>query len=161
MSILNAEQILALKTALLAEPEVQIYITNGDDTGVANWLNTTTTFIVWKTYLSEEEIIQNDTFNFTLVDGLTAGKRDEWSNFLFKTGSCNPSKGNIRAGFLDVWSGTAAKTAVYNGIIAISKRFATNAEKILALGAGTDAVPGLLSFEGNISGNAVSTILRG
>jgi hypothetical protein len=86
-----------------------------------------------------------------LVDGLTAGKRDSWTNFIFKSGSCDPSKSNIRAGFLDVWSGSAQKTAVYNTILELSKRFATNAESVLATGTGSNNIPGSLTFEGKIS----------
>lgn len=158
--MIDTAQATALRTAALAEPSIAQAIANGDDSSVANWFNTASTFIVWKTALQETEILQSDAFNFSLIDGLTAGKRDEWTHFLFREGKCNPSKANIRAGFLDIWSGTAAKTAVYNAIIDLSKRAATNAEKALATGTGTTASPGLLTFEGRISTNDVSSILR-
>ncbi len=157
---LDTTQATTLRTAALAEPSIAQAITNGDDSSVANWFNASSTFIVWKTVLQEVDVLQSDGFNFSLVDGLTAGKRDEWSNFIFREGKCNPSKANIRAGFLDIWSGTAGKTAVYNAIIDLSKRAATNAEKALATGTGTTATPGVLAYEGKISTNDVSAILR-
>lgn len=150
-----------LKAAILAELSIQSCVTNGQDSCVANWLNSNSTFVVWKTSLALSDIIQSDAFAFNLVDGLTAGKRDEWSDFIFRDGVCNPAKANIRAGFLDVWSGTAAKTAVYNAIIDLSKRFATQAEKLFATGAGTNANPATLTFEGQVTESDVVSILRG
>lgn len=157
---LDAAQKQTLQTAALAEPSIQSCLTDGNDICVANWFNEASSFTVWRTVLLKKTITESDAFAFALVDGLTVGKRDEWTNFIFDEGRCNPSRLNVREGFLDVWSGTAAKTAVYNAIIALSKRLATNAERILASGTGSDADPGVLSFEGNISLNDVSSILR-
>ena len=161
VSALTVEQKDLLRPVILAEPSIQTYLTNGQDGFVAAWLNSPSTFIVWRTELTEKEIIENDGFNFTLVDGLPAGKRDEWSNFLFRLGTCDPSKPNIRAAFIDVWSGTTAKNAVQSMIIELSKRFATQAEKVLATGAGTTQTPGQLTFDGDISETDVVEILRG
>lgn len=158
--MLTQEQKTMLKTAADAEPTLSQAIANGDDSAVSNWFNSTSSFIAWKTALQEVDVLQADAFNFSLVDGLTSGKRDEWSNFIFRDGKCNPSKSNIRAGLQDIWSGTAAKTTVYNAIIELSKRAATNAEKVLSTGAGTSVAPGLLTFEGKITVNDVSSILR-
>lgn len=157
---LDANQKQVLQSVALAEPSIASCINSGNDVCVADWFNTESVFIVWKTEILESDIVQIDAFAFNLVDGLTAGKRDEWSNFLFKTGACNPSKPNIRAGLLDVWSGTAAKLTVYDAIIELSKRTSRNAERVLATGTGTSASPGTLSFEGTISVNDISTILR-
>lgn len=157
---LDTTQKQALQAAALAEPSISAYIAAGNDIAVAEWFNAESDYVVWKTSLQEQDIYNDDGFNFTLVDGLSAGRRDEWSNFIFKSGSCNPSKPNIRAGFADVWNGTAARNAVLATVLALSKRNATNAEKALAAGAGTSNDPGLLTFEGAISGNDVSSILR-
>jgi hypothetical protein len=145
-----------LRTAALAEPSIQSCITVGADVCVADWFNSETTFVVWKTRQNENEIYAQTGFDFTLVDGLTNGKRDEWSNFLFKEGFCNPSKTNIRNGVIDVWSGTAAKNAVQAVILNLFKRNATQAEKILSTGTGTTLSPGTMTFEGNL--NAINDI---
>lgn len=148
-----------LNTAIRAEPSIATCVTEGNDGCMADWLNSTSTFVVWKTALQEVDVLQSDAFNFSLVDSLTAGKRDEWSNFLFREGKCNPSKANIRAGLLDIWSGTAAKTSVYNEIISLSKRNASQAEKVLATGTGTTATPEILTFEGSFNINELPSIL--
>ena len=148
---LSATQINSLHSYVLTDSTSQACITAGDDGCLYNRLNSQSSFIVWKTRLNEQDIYNSSGFNFTLVDGLTAGKRDEWINFIFKNGSCDPSKANIRAGFTDVWSGTAAKVAVNDAILELSKRAATVAESVLATGTGTTNSPGLLTFEGNIS----------
>ncbi len=157
---LDETQKPALQAAALAEPSIATYIAAGNDTAVAEWFNAESAYVVWKTNLQEQDIYNDAGFNFTLVDGLSTGRRDEWSNFIFKGGTCNPSKPNIRAGFADVWNGTAARNAVLAAVLALSKRNATNAEKALATGAGTTNDPGLLTFEGFISSNDVSSILR-
>lgn len=152
-------ELAALKDAALAEPTIQSCITAGDDGCVANWFNAPSEFIVWKTSLRDTEIYADPGFDFTLVDGLTVGKRDEWTNFLFKNGSCNPSKLNIRNGIADVWSGTAGKVAVQNAILALSKRPANNAERSLATGTGTTVSPGVMTFEGTVRVDEIHTIL--
>ena len=160
VSALTTEQKASLKAAALAEPSISTCITGGNDVCVSEWFNTASSFIVWKTEVSTSEIYADTGFDFTLVDGLTAGKRDQWANFLLKLGAFNPSKSNIRAGIADVWSGTAAKVAVQTAVLELSKRASTNAEKALATGTGTQVSPGLLTFEGSISVDDVSLILR-
>lgn len=148
---LDQVQITTLHDFAVADTTASACITAGDDGCLVNYLNSESAFVVWKTQLNETDVINSDGFNFTQVDGLTAGKRDEWSNFIFKNGYCNPSKANIRAGFADVWSGTAAKNAVNAAILELSKRNATVAESVLATGTGSNAVPGLLTFEGPVN----------
>jgi hypothetical protein len=157
VAALDIGQINALNTYATTDTESQACIAAGDDGCLYNRLNAASTFTVWRTRVEEQNIYQDSGFNFSLVDGLTAGKRDEW-NLLFKTNSANPSRANIRAGFLDIWSGTAAKSAVNAVILELSKRFATNAESVLATGTGSNASPGLLTFEGTISFQDVARI---
>jgi hypothetical protein len=152
-------QRLLLLAAAQAEPTIQTCLTAGDDGCVANWFNSVSTFIVWKNRQLEDEVYAQAGFDFTLVDGLTVGKRDEWSNFIFKQSFCNPSKANIRAGVVDVWSGTAAKNAVQAVILGLFKRSATQAEKALATGTGTTAIPGTLGFEGQIQVDDIAVIV--
>ena len=148
-----------LKSILLAEASITQCLTAGNDVCIANWLNASSSFIVWKTSVTATDVYADTGFDFTLVDGLTVGKRDEWSNFIMKFGNFNPSKSNIRAGIADVWSGTAAKVAVQTAILSLSKRESTNAEKVLATGTGTTISPGVLTFEGFIQVSEVSEIL--
>ena len=158
-SAFTDSELLLLREAAQAEPTIQPCITAGDDGCVANWFNSASTFIVWKTSLSDTDVYAETGFDFTLVDGLTVGKRDEWTNFIFKNGSCNPSKPNIRSGIADVWSGTAGKVAVQNVILALSKRPANNAERSLSTGTGTTVSPGVMTFEGTVRVDEIHTIL--
>lgn len=148
---LDQTQITTLHDFAAADTTASACITTGDDGCLVNYLNSESAFVVWRTQLNEQEIIENDGFNPSLVDGLTAGKRDEWTNFIFKFGHCNPSRQRIRDAFADVWSGTAAKNAVNAAILELSKRNATVAESALATGTGSNAAPGMLTFEGSVS----------
>jgi len=143
--MLTTEQAVLFKAAFLAEtdPELASYRTFGQTPAIFNWYNQAAIpdFIVWKTNLAAMDIYADPGFNFTLVDGLTQGKRDEWSSFILHEGFCDPSKPNIRAGIADVWSGTAAKLAVQTAIIALSKRKASRIEKLFATGTGTTVDP--------------------
>ena len=154
------EEKTLIRDVVNAEPSISSCVTAGDDGCVANWLNAVSTFVAWRSRVSDTEIYADEGFNFALVDGLSSGKRDEWKDFLFKSGFCNPSKSNIRAGIIDVWSGNAARVAVQDAIFALFKRNATNLEEILATGIGTDADPGILTFEGSIQVGQVGNILR-
>jgi len=139
--MLTTEQAVVFKAAFLAEtdPELVNYRTLGQTSLIFDWYNRTSVpdFIVWKTNLSAMDVYADPGFNFTLVDGLTQGKRDEWISFILHEGFCDPSKPNIRSGISDVWSGSAPKLAVQAAIIALSKRPASRIEKLFATGTGT------------------------
>lgn len=152
MTTLTNEQFAALKAAVLAEPSLANAIANGIDWQVADWCNATSTFVVWKTNVSLDTIMKSDTFDWTRVDNLTVGKARIW-DWLFNSGSINPSRTNVRTGIDSTWVGTAADLAVRASVYAECKRFATNAEKVLATGTGSNATPGTMSFEGSIDIN--------
>jgi hypothetical protein len=152
---LDSTQKATLKTAALAESTLTTAIVNGDDTSVAAWFNTNSSFIVWRTNVSCKEY-RDGAIVWTAVDTLTAGKARIWE-WMCQDNFINPSKTNVRQGFVDAFgAGSATTTAA----TATSKRNATNAEKALATGTGTNGTPGLLTFEGSISVNDVSEILR-
>lgn len=142
--MLKRQQLQTLKADILADPVLNAFPMNSDGAfAIAAAYDATAVpdFYVWKQSVEEAEILNNG-LNFTLVDGLTVGKRDEWSNFLFKFGSCNPSKANIRAGIIDVWSGTAGKEAVQLSVWGHCQKKASRGEKLFATGTGTAAIVG-------------------
>lgn len=157
---LDSTQIQTLHNAIVAEPTLTTCLTAGDDGCVFNWLNGTSTFVVWRTSVSRDEYqtvtsAAATTFNWSGAGGYIArsqGERDAW-NTMFGTSnaSVDPSKANVRLAFADIFSG-AGVGAVNNRthLDAISKRFATNAEKVLATGIGTSGSPGNLTFVGNV-----------
>lgn len=148
---MTPQQLQTLKAAILADPVLSAVGRN--DTELARLLNLPTAFVVWRSSVSQDEIMQNG-FDWVQVDNLTVGKARIWE-WLFDNDqrSINPSKVNVRAGIDEAWKGTAAMLAVRAAVYTHCKRFATRAEQILASGTGTDATPGLLGFEGSVSIN--------
>lgn len=147
--MLTLSQLQALKADILADP-VLTAIPNTPDGAfaIADAYNLVAApaFIVWKTAVTEGEILQNG-FDWVRVDNLTVGKSRIWE-WMFKFGTINASKPNIRQGIAEVWKGTAADVAVQAVVLGHCKRSATRAEKLFATGTGTEAVPATLSFEG-------------
>jgi hypothetical protein len=153
--MLTNAQLLTLKAAIEAEsdPTFLQAIADGNTPFVANWFNQASNpaFVVWRTSVTQDEIMQNG-FDWTRVDNLSVGKSRIWE-WLFsnEARSFNPSKLNVRAGIDAVWVGTAADLAQRAAVYVHCKRPATRGEKLYATGTGTDAVPGTLKFEGDIT----------
>lgn len=162
-------QLTALKNAAREEPSIQACITQGDDTCVATWFNSASTFVVWRTHVTQDEYqtavdSAAGVFNWSGTGGFIArsqGERDAWRT-MFAPGYVNPALDNVRAAFADIFSGAGAgAVANRNHLAALSKRAASQAEKVLATGTGSDASPGTLTFEGTIDAALVAQILRG
>lgn len=164
---LTTEQNAALKTAVLAEPSIAACVTEGNDGCVADWLNATSTFVVYRTRVTQEEYQTATSPTATQFDwagtggfiSRSQGERDAWRT-MFASGGVNPSNTNVRAAFSDIFNGTGAG-AVNNRahLLSLSKRFARNAEKVLATGTGTDASPATLTFEGKINSGEIYLIM--
>lgn len=152
--MLTTAQLQAIKAVIDADPALSGQPLNSDGAFfIANALNLLAdpVFIVWKSLVQQDEITQNG-FTWTEVDGLSVGKARIWEwLFLNEDRAINPSRPNVRAGIIEVWTGTAAKLAVQAAVLAHCKRSATRAEKALATGAGTDASPATMGFEGQLS----------
>lgn len=112
-------------------------------------------FIVWRTSVSQDEIMQNG-FDWVRVDNLSVGKARIWE-WLFNNGnrSINPSKINVRAGIDAVWKGGAADLAVRAAVYVHCKRSANVLEKLFSTGTGSDASPATMAVEGSIPYNEV------
>ena len=153
--MLTPAQLTTLKAAILAETNAELveYRQQGAVGAMADWYNQPTApgFIVWRTSVAQDEIMQNG-FDWTRVDNLSVGKARVWE-WMFDNGnkSFNPSKPNVRAGVDQVWVGTAADLAVRAAVYVHCKRPATRGEALYATGTGTTATPGLLVLEANIT----------
>ena len=89
------------------------------------------------------------------LDGLTSGKRDALMWFIGDT--INPSDPAVVATLNDFCgSQNTLKASLTDG----AKRKALRAEKILATGTGSLAVPATMTYEGTINIENVSEILR-
>lgn len=109
------------------------------------------TFIVWKSSVTQDEIMQNG-FDWLRVDNLSVGKARIWE-WMFNNAerAINPSKANVRAGIEETWKGTAPDLAVRAAVYVHCKRLATRVEKVFATGTGSDAEPATLTHEGPVS----------
>lgn len=148
---LTPTQLTAMRAAIFASPPAAALLSAGNSAGLRDHLNGVSTFIVWRSVVSQDSIMQNG-FDWTRVDNLSVGKARIWEwLFANETRSINPQKLNVRAGIDQCWVGTAADLAVRAAVYVHCKRAATQGEKLLATGTGTDAVPGLRTVEGEVS----------
>lgn len=116
---------------------------------IANWYaeEASPAFIVWRTSVTRQEILQNG-FDWTRLDNLSVGKARVWNDiFAGEGGTLNPSKLNVRVGIDSVWVGTAADLAVRAAVYVHCKRNASHAQKLFATGQGSDATPATMTVE--------------
>lgn len=147
---LTTAQASTLRAYVLASQDAAIIeaATSRNDTELARLLNLPGTKTIWRSSVSQDEIMQNG-FDWVRVDNLSIGKARIW-DWLFhnSSASINPTKPNVRAGIAECWKGTAADLAVQAAVFVHCKRLATVVEGIFAVGAGTDGTPAVTSFEG-------------
>lgn len=147
-------QLATLKAAIVAASEFDGIPNNTDGALIiAEALNQTAapSFTVWKSSVSENEILQNG-FDWTRLDNLSVGLARIWDKIFSGPGrTLNPGKSNVRAGIEAVWVGSAPDLAVRAAVYVHCKRLALRIEKILATGTGSDASPAVLGYEGQVS----------
>ncbi len=158
MATLTLSQLQALKTAINADPVLSAMPNNNDsaiEIAAAFNVASNPAFIVWRTSVNLDEIMQNG-FDWTRVDNLSVGKSRIWEwMFGNSARAINPSKANVRAGIDATWVGTAADLAVRAVVYTHCKRTATRGEKVFATGTGTDANPAAMAYEGAITAQNV------
>jgi hypothetical protein len=157
--MLTTQQLQTLKAYILSVPELAAQPMNSDgDYAIAEALQAIATpeFIVWRSSVTQDEIMQNG-FDWVRVDNLSVGKARIWE-WLFNNESrvMNPSKINVRAGIDECWKGTAADLAVRAAVYLHCKRSANVLEKLFATGTGTDASPATMAVEGSLSYSEVT-----
>ena len=149
---LSPAQLAALKAAILADQTLaSLPMTSGGSLVISEAMNAVAapSYIVWRTRVTDEEIMLNG-FDWTRVDNLSVGKSRIW-DWMFRFGAINPSKPNIRAGIDAAWVGTAADLAVRAAVYVHCKRPALRGEALFAVGAGTNASPSVMGYEGEIT----------
>lgn len=160
--MLTQDQLTTLKAAMLADPIVGPLVQAGDWWGASAALNQQAVpdYIVWKTAVHVDEIMQNG-FDWTQVDNTTVGKARIWEwMFANESRSINASKANIRAGVDEAWRGTAAMLAVRAAVYAHCKRSALLGEKMLATGTGTNNEPATMGYEGGLGAQDVADAMQ-
>lgn len=151
---MTPEQLQTLKAAILADQTLSREPMNSDGAyAIAAALNRPAepAFIVWRTSVSQDEIMQNG-FDWTRVDNLSVGPARVWEwMFQNEQRAINPSKVNVRAGIDAVWKGTAADLAVRAAVYVHCKRAATRFEQLFATGTGSSAAPATMTLESPVS----------
>jgi len=148
-----------LKAYILATPALAAFPQGSDGSyAIAELLNLKAApdYIVWKTAVSIDEIMRNG-MQWDRVDNLSVGKARIW-DWLGRLGSFDASKVNVRAGIDAAWVGTTADLAVRAAVYVHCKRPATVVEKVLATGAGTDASPSTMGFDGTVSYQEIEAV---
>lgn len=149
---LTPQQMATLKSAIDTNPTWAAFPNNTDGAyQLAQLLNVEAApaYVVWKTSVNPDDIMRNG-MDWTRVDNLSVGKARIW-DWLTKLGSFDASKVNVRAGIDATWVGTAADLAVRAKVYTHCKRSALVIEQLFASGAGTDASPSTMTFEGVIN----------
>jgi hypothetical protein len=153
---LSPAQLQTLKAAILADPVLNAYPNYGDGPNdIANLLNQQASppFTVWKTSVPISDV--GRAMNSNEIAGLTTANTSRLQVMAMFSGEVfNPSFADVRAGFDNIFSGSGGVNT-RAALLILWKRLATRGEKIFAIGTGSDASPATLTFEGNLSANAV------
>lgn len=163
-------QIQSLKAVAVADQTASALIASADDIGLAAWFNGVSTFVLWNSQTSMLDVYNNIVWaNLTPTD--SADGTATWTNralqcqakqinlqiMLQGQTKVDATKSNLRAGLQDaltnVPSGASGATlsAGWVPVRDAMKRFATMAEKTLATGTGSDASPGIATWEGKMT----------
>lgn len=147
-------QLSTLKTLASADQAAAGFIATADDQALADWFNTPdASFYVWRTNVRIDEC--NKVMVWTEVDALTNGKARIW-DWMSRMGVLDASQANVRQGLVDAFS---AATNTRTALTALAKRNATRAEKaLIASGAGSNASPAIMGYEGVMSAASASQV---
>ena len=148
---LTTAQLTVLKSAILAEsdPVFVGYRTEGNTGLMAAWFNGASTFTVWRTLVQNSEV--GRAFVASGLSAMTTANNDRLVSLaLWNPNGVQPFRVDHRQFFDDVFSPVSGATT-RAALLALWKRFATRGERLFVTGTGSDAVPGLLVFEGQIT----------
>lgn len=151
--MLTQQQMQTLRSVAEADPVAAGYVVSADDVALADWFNQPTAYVAWRTVLTPEMSRSAIVEGATQLDALTVGKRD--SLFWLCSANLNPSIVSVRAAIDDL---CGTQNTLKAALVAAQKRLTTRAEKALASGAGTTAVPGVMTYEGALNYGEASTI---
>ena len=160
-------QLLILHTDILADPLFLAQPQNSDGAfaiASAYNLDAVPDYWVWRTSVSKAELVSGtsvDNTTFTWVGNgfitRSAGEQTAFREIFGDVGMVNAALPQVRQAFLDIFSGTGNAAANRTHLATISRRRATRAEKLFAVGTGTTAAPALMTFEGALSYQDVQT----
>lgn len=160
---MTGAQNAALKSAINANPTWAAFPLVGDGPNdLAVELNKVASpaFWVWRTDVSRSDLYNTvsdlnpvTSWDWTTYKSQSVAEQGAWRE-MFMGDRVDFSKANVRDGAEKI-HGLASNNNKH--CLAIGRRLAKFAEKILATGAGTTTTPGVMGFEGNISAQDVFT----
>jgi hypothetical protein len=145
----------ALRDYIASVPALAAQPMNPDGaSAIADALNAdaSPTFTVYRTTVETAEV--GIAVSYVAVEAMTDANRTRVTTFYaMNPQSFDPSRQDIRTFWANTFSGTlgGAGASTRAALEALWRRKATALEKLFATGAGTDASPGLLTFEGSVS----------
>jgi hypothetical protein len=157
---LTTQQLQTLKAAILAEtdPAFVAFRTANNEQGMADWYNSPSTFVVWRTNVTPDEI--GNAWVGTDIDGMSALNMQRLQVLLASSsGTFDMTRADRRAGFENPF-GTNQNNASRVAMRAAWKRFVNRFERLFATGTGSDAVPGLPVVQGTVTPQDISDALR-
>ena len=150
---LNTAQLATLKTAILADPVLNVYpnTSDGNNNMCVEKLNVLAS-PTWTVYKGNVSILATgQAFNGTELAGMTTANQTRLQTIAqYLAQGYNAALADVRAMFNDIWSGAGGANTRAN-LLALWKRPALLGEKILSTGIGSDAAPAMMVYEGNIS----------
>ena len=156
---LTPAQIVTVRAAACADTATaRPLMMAGDANALGAWLNSASTFITWRTDVRADEI--GNAWVGTDIDGMSALNMQRLQLLLASSagGVFDMTRADRRAGFENPF-GTNANNASRVAMRAAWKRAATQAERALATGTGTDATPGALTFAGAVQQSQATGIV--
>lgn len=149
-----------LKTYILAQPDLAIFVANGQDNAIKDAMNANAspTVLAWRTDVPPQS--SDESATYTAFDSILAGKRDSWS--LFLGFSRDFTKNKVRNWVVDVW-GPAIVSSVSESVLQNATEKASRAENVLG---GTLKTTGTVSaldrnWVGDLNDADIAVILRG
>lgn len=163
-------QYTTLKSLADADQTASALIAQGNDIGLADWMNAPTSQYIWRQYTPADDVFDAIVWaNLTPIDApdgtalwtnralLCQAKQINLQIMLQGKERIATAKATTRAGLpdalLNVPSGAsgATQSAGWAAVKSVISRIGTRAEMALATGAGTQGSPSVPSFDGTIS----------
>ncbi len=167
---MTPEQYTTLKSLADADQTASALIAQGNDIGLADWMNAPTSQYIWRQYTPADDVFDAIVWaNLTPIDApdgtalwtnralLCQAKQINLQIMLQGKERIATAKATTRAGLsdamLNVPSGAsgATQSAGWAAVKSVISRIGTRAEMALATGAGTQGSPSAPSFDGTIS----------
>ena len=151
---------LAAHIRASTDPAVVSALANGADNELARLYNldAVPAFVVWRSNVGITETGKQ--FVGTEWAGMTSANHTRLQTVAqWLAGGYNAALADIRAMFDDIWSG-AGGVLTRARLLTMWKRNTRLVERVFATGTGSIAVPGVLVFEGEVSGDDIASALR-